>query len=107
MQNELPDDTLLETVLLTGRAENIASSANIKTVGDLRKMSDAELLRLANCGKMAVLEFRLLTGQVKPGQPKPPSYQLLKIKWLKAIAAGQCKCSFEDWRKERHNAAGQ
>ena len=102
-QNDLPDDTLLDNVLLTGRCRHIArwGTPEIKTVGDLRKLSDAELLAYPNCGKMALLEFRLLTGQRKPGLPNNPSEQSLKQRWVREVYYGTCNCSFEDWRKEQ------
>lgn len=98
-----PDETLLEDMLLTTHALKLAKWAEppIKTVGDLRKMSDAALLALEGCGKMALLEFRLLTGEVEPGQlmRRRPSDKVLKSKWLMAVAAGQCEHSFDDWKK--------
>jgi len=104
-QDDLPDDTPLSSVVLTGRAEHVARRANIKTVGDLRKMSDFDLACLPECGKITQLEFRLLTGQSRPGRPTK-SDQLLKGEWVRAVYSGACDCSFEDWRKERDNAAG-
>jgi len=101
----LSDDTLLSDVVLTGRSEHVASRANIKTIGELRKASDSDLRSLPECGKTTLLEFRLLTGQYTPDRPTK-SDQRLKAEWIREIAGGHCTCSFEDWRKDKNNAAG-
>jgi len=104
---QLSDDTLLSDVVLTGRARNVARypEPELKTIGDIRNMSDAELLARLNCGKMTLLEFRLLTGQYRSGKPSK-SDEMLKAEWVRTVAAGLCECSFEQWKQERHNAAG-
>ena len=95
----LPDDTLLSDVVLTGRAEHVAGRAGLKTVGDLRRMSDAELMALPDCGRMTLLEFRLLTGQYQIGKPSK-SDQAMKQQWVREIRWNTFKGSFEDYRKE-------
>ena len=100
---DLPDDTLLDDVLLPAGAGTFLRwpEPQIRTVGELRRMSDADLKSRPNCGKMALLEFRLLTGQRKPGKPNNPSEQALKQRWVRAVAYGTCNCSFEDWKREQ------
>jgi hypothetical protein len=95
----LPDDTPLSDVVLTGRARNVCRypEPEITTVGQLRKMTDFELICRANCGKMTLLELRLLTGQWQPGK-RQQSDVTLKARWVSAVAAGMCECSFEEWK---------
>lgn len=95
----LPDDTLLSDVVLTTRAEHVADRNNIKTIGDLRKISDQDLMCIADCGRMTILEFRLLTGQYQPNKPTR-SDQYMKQQWVREIRYGTYKGSFEDYRKE-------
>jgi DNA-directed RNA polymerase alpha subunit len=95
----LPDDTLLDDVVLTGRARHVCRypEPEITTIGQLREMTDFELLRRANCGKMTLLELRLLTGQWQPGKRRK-SDEMQKAEWVRHVAAGECECSFEEWK---------
>ena len=42
------------------------------TVGDVRKMSDEEILRTPNFGNKSLLELRTLIGYAGGAPPKPP-----------------------------------
>jgi predicted phage-related endonuclease len=104
----LPDETLLEDVLLTNRVANCLRNTEpaIKTVGDLRKADDAYLMRIPNFGRMGLLEVRLVTGQIIPGKKyQRVSDSSLKQQWVRAIYDGTCECSFEDWKSGKRSSA--
>jgi hypothetical protein len=102
MSDELPDDTLLSDVLLTNRVRRTLINEKIMTVGELRGLTDDYLSRLPDFGEIALLEVRLLTGQVKPGSKgiRSTSDSALKQRWVRAVHRGECKCSFEEWRRD-------
>jgi DNA-directed RNA polymerase alpha subunit len=47
---DIPDDTKLEDIRLLTRLKNALAVAGLKTVGELRGRSDANLFRLRNVG---------------------------------------------------------
>lgn len=42
------------------RAQNVCRSGRLRTIGQLAKLSDSDLLRLPNCGRKTVMELRSL-----------------------------------------------
>jgi DNA-directed RNA polymerase alpha subunit len=48
---ELPDDTPIERVLFSTRIQNALRAADLKTVGEVREMSDETLISLPDLGK--------------------------------------------------------
>jgi DNA-directed RNA polymerase alpha subunit len=49
--SDLPDDTKLEDIRLLTRLKNALAVAGLKTVGELRGRSDANLFGLRNVGQ--------------------------------------------------------
>ena len=54
---ELPDDTLIGEVELSTRIRNVLA-AGLKTVGEVREISDEILLSFNDCGKNSVAYLR-------------------------------------------------
>jgi DNA-directed RNA polymerase alpha subunit len=59
---ELPDDTPIESVRFPVRIYNLLVVAGIKTIGEIRTISDAELLSFQNCGASTVADLREKLG---------------------------------------------
>ena len=55
---ELPDDTLLERVILPARIQNALREAGLKTVGEVREASDETLTSFPDLGKGSVDDIR-------------------------------------------------
>jgi DNA-directed RNA polymerase alpha subunit len=73
---ELPDDTPIREVRFPTRIKDALFAAGLKTVGEVREMSDASLLALPDFGKTSVAQLRDLLGLpstdgVRPGGKKP------------------------------------
>ena len=73
---ELPDDTPIERVLFSTRIQNALRAADLKTVGEVREMSDERLISLPDLGKesLAALRGKLglpSTDGVRPASKKP------------------------------------
>ena len=73
---ELPDDTPIERVLFSTRIQNALRAADLKTVGEVREMSDETLISLPDLGKgsLAALRGNLglpSTDGVRPVSKKP------------------------------------
>jgi DNA-directed RNA polymerase alpha subunit len=73
---ELPDDTPIERVLFSTRIQNALRAADLKTVGEVREMSDETLISLPDLGKgsLAALRGKLglpSTDGVRPVSKKP------------------------------------
>jgi DNA-directed RNA polymerase alpha subunit len=73
---ELPDDTPIERVLFSARIQNALRTAELKTVGEVREMSDERLVSLPDFGKgsLAALREKLglpSTDGVRPVSKKP------------------------------------
>jgi DNA-directed RNA polymerase alpha subunit len=51
---ELPDDTLISDVEFPARIRNVLAAAGIKTVGEVREISDDTLLSFQDFGKGSV-----------------------------------------------------
>lgn len=66
--SELPDDTLVENVRFSTRIRNALNSSGLKTVGEIREASDAELLRLQDLGQGSVTHLREKLGLKAKGK---------------------------------------
>jgi DNA-directed RNA polymerase alpha subunit len=73
---ELPDDTPIREVGFPTRIKNALFAAGLKTVGEVREMSDEALLSLPNFGTASVAHLRETLGLpsaegVRPSRKKP------------------------------------
>jgi DNA-directed RNA polymerase alpha subunit len=59
---ELPDDTPISEVKLPTRIQNALTAAGLKTVGEVREISDENLLSLQDLGKGSVALLRETLG---------------------------------------------
>jgi DNA-directed RNA polymerase alpha subunit len=55
---ELPDDTPLERVRFASRIQNVLSAAGLRTVGDVREVSDETLLSFQDFGPKSLANLR-------------------------------------------------
>ena len=74
---ELPDNTPIREVYFPTRIKNALFAAGLKTVGEVREMSDAALLALPDLGKTSVAHIRETLGLpssagVRPTGKTPP-----------------------------------
>jgi DNA-directed RNA polymerase alpha subunit len=73
---KLPDDTPIREVRFSTRTKNALFAAGLKTVGEVREMSDEALLSLPHFGKVSVAHLRETLGLpttdgVRPSGKKP------------------------------------
>jgi DNA-directed RNA polymerase alpha subunit len=73
---ELPDDTPIERVLFSTRIQNALRAADLKTVGEVREVSDETLISLPDFGKGSLSDLREKLGLpstdgVRPVSKKP------------------------------------
>ena len=59
---ELPDDTPIREVQFPTRVKNALFAAGLKTVGEVREMSDEALLALPDFGQASVTHLRKTLG---------------------------------------------
>jgi DNA-directed RNA polymerase alpha subunit len=59
---ELPDDTPIERVLFSTRIKNALIAADLKTVGEVREVSDETLISLPDFGKGSLSDLRKSLG---------------------------------------------
>ena len=59
---ELPDDTEINQVQLPTRIRTVLNKAGFKTVGEIRKSSDADILRLHRSGPALIAFLRKAFG---------------------------------------------
>ena len=59
---ELPDDTLISDVDFPPRIRNVLAAARLKTVGEVREISDDTLLSFQDCGKGSVAQLSETLG---------------------------------------------
>jgi len=74
---ELPDDTPIGEVELPARIRNVLAAAGLKTVGEVREISDETLLSFQDLGKGSVAHLRETLGLascdgVRPLGKSPP-----------------------------------
>ena len=65
---ELPDDMPTAMLRLPTRISNALSAAGLKTIGEVRSLSNTELLTLPNVGQQSVDYIRMVLGL--PSVPK-------------------------------------
>ena len=58
----LPDDTLIEIVRFPTVLRNALMSSGLKTIGEVRATSDADLLRIPDLGNESVRYLRKMVG---------------------------------------------
>ncbi len=73
---ELPDDTPLDSVELPARIRTVLAAAGLRTVGEVREISDETLLSFQDLGKTSVAHLRETLGLpstdgVRPLSKKP------------------------------------
>jgi hypothetical protein len=59
---ELPDDTPIERVLFSTRIQNALRAADLKTVGEVREISDKTLVSLPDFGRGSLSNLRMKLG---------------------------------------------
>ena len=59
---ELMDDTPLDSVELPTRIRNVLAAAGLKTVGDVREISDKTMLTFQDFGKGSLFQIRKTLG---------------------------------------------
>src|SRR5258708_25996209 len=59
---QLPDDTPIERVLFSTRIQNALRAADLKTVGEVREISDETLISLPDFGKGSLSDLRKKLG---------------------------------------------
>jgi hypothetical protein len=59
---ELPDDMPIERVLFSTRIQNALRAANLKTVGEVREISDETLISLPDFGRGSLSNLRMKLG---------------------------------------------
>jgi DNA-directed RNA polymerase alpha subunit len=59
---ELPDDTPIGDVELPTRIRNVLEAAGLKTVGEVREISDETLLGFQDLGKASIAHLRETLG---------------------------------------------
>jgi DNA-directed RNA polymerase alpha subunit len=69
---ELPDNTPVREVHFPTRIKNALFAAGLKTVGEVREMSDAALLALPDFGKASVAHLRETLGLPSTAEVGPP-----------------------------------
>ena len=100
---ELPDDTPIERVLFSSRIQNALRAADLKTVGEVREISDETLISLADFGKGSLSDLRKKLGLpstdgVRSLDKKPawfadltiPRRVVLCVCAVPAMAVGEC-----------------
>jgi DNA-directed RNA polymerase alpha subunit len=59
---ELPDDTPIERVIFPARIQNALGAADLKTVGEVREVSDEALIGLPDFGRGSLSDLREKLG---------------------------------------------
>jgi DNA-directed RNA polymerase alpha subunit len=59
---DLPDNTPIERVIFPARIQNVLQAADLKTVGEVREISDETLISLPDFGKGSLSELREKLG---------------------------------------------
>jgi DNA-directed RNA polymerase alpha subunit len=69
---ELPDNTPIREVRFPDRIKDALFAAGLKTVGEVREMSDETLLSLPDFGKVSLAELRETLGLPSTAGVRPP-----------------------------------
>jgi DNA-directed RNA polymerase alpha subunit len=59
---ELPDDTPIERVIFPARIQNALRAVSLKTVGEVREVSDEALIGLPDFGRGSLVDLREKLG---------------------------------------------
>jgi DNA-directed RNA polymerase alpha subunit len=70
---ELPDDTPTERVLFSPRIQNALRAADLKTVGEVREISDEALIGLPEFGRGSLSDLRRTLGMPSTDGVRPTS----------------------------------
>src|ERR1700730_13852212 len=70
---ELPDDMPIERVLFSTRIQNALRAADLKTVGEVREISDQTLISLPDFGKGSLSNLRMKLGLPSTDGVRPTS----------------------------------
>ena len=70
---ELSDDTPIERVLFSARIQKALRTADLKTVGEVREMSDETLISLPDFGKGSLAALRAKLGLPSTDGVRPVS----------------------------------
>ena len=70
---ELPDDTPIERVIFPTRIQNVLRAADLKTVGEVREVSDETLISLPDFGKGSLSDLREKLGLPSTDGVRPVS----------------------------------
>jgi DNA-directed RNA polymerase alpha subunit len=107
---ELPDDTPISNVEFPARIRNVLAAAGLKTVGEVREISDDTLLSFQDCGKGSVAPLRETLGlpSIDGVRPVGLEGEELRVAKLEELAEMAAKL-LETARKlppgqDRHNA---
>ena len=73
---ELPDDTPIERVLFPTRIQNALRAADLKTVGEVREISDETLISLRDFGRASLIELRRKLGLPSTDRVRPITKKL-------------------------------
>jgi DNA-directed RNA polymerase alpha subunit len=68
---ELPDDTPIERVIFSTRIQNALRATGLKTVGEVRAISDETLISLPDLGKGSLSDLRKKLGLPSPDRGRP------------------------------------
>jgi Bacterial RNA polymerase, alpha chain C terminal domain len=75
---ELPDDTPIGELELSTRIRNVLEAAGLKTVGEVREISDEILLSFNDCGKNSVAYLREALGLPSTDGVRPRGKEIRK-----------------------------
>lgn len=78
MNGEPPDNMLLRDVEMSARLRGCLERAGLRTVGQVRGMTDGELRREPNLGRLSVKEARQLFGEYRRPYYSPQTEALLQ-----------------------------
>jgi DNA-directed RNA polymerase alpha subunit len=70
---ELPDDIPIERVLFSTRIQNALRAADLKTVGEVREISDETLIGLPDFGRGSLSNLRTKLGLPSTDGVRPTS----------------------------------
>jgi len=70
---ELPDDIPIESVLFSTRIQNALRAADLKTVGEVREISDETLISLPDFGRGSLSNLRMKLGLPSTDGVRPTS----------------------------------
>lgn len=66
LKNGINDGTLLDAIHMSVRLANAFKNKNIKTIGEARRITDSEFLRIPNIGKVSLAEWKEIIISITP-----------------------------------------